>query len=230
MYRIKYQQRGNQVDITENVKQILTELPAGVELVAAVKTRTPQEILEAVEAGIKIIGENYVQEAEAAYQVIGNRVEWHLIGHLQRNKVKRAVEFFDMIETVDSLEIAAEINKRCGQVGKVMPVLMEINSGREAQKTGVVPENAIELIKTMAELKNIRVEGLMTMGTATIDADTLRLNFRETKQLFDQLKQIHLPNIEMKYLSMGMTDSYKIAIEEGTNMVRIGSKIFGSRG
>jgi pyridoxal phosphate enzyme (YggS family) len=217
------------VGIADNVKQILTELPAGVKLVAAAKTRTPQEILEAVEAGIKIVGENYVQEAEAAYQVIGKRVEWHLIGHLQRNKVKRAVELFDMIETVDSLKIAGEIDKRCGQIGKVMPVLVEVNSGREAQKAGIMPENAIELIKAMADLKNIRVEGLMTMGTATVEAEILRVNFRETKKLYDQIKQINQPNVEMKYLSMGMTDSYKIALEEGANIVRIGSKIFGAR-
>jgi pyridoxal phosphate enzyme (YggS family) len=217
------------MNIAENVKQILAELPAGVRLLAAAKTRTPPEIMEAVEAGIKIVGENYVQEAEAAFQAIGNRVEWHFIGHLQRNKVKRAVELFDMIETVDSLEIASEIDKRCRQIGKVMPVLIEINSGREAQKAGIMPEDAIELIKAIADFKNIRVEGLMTMGTVTGNAEELRTNFRETKKLFDQLKQIHLPNIEMKYLSMGMTDSYKIALEEGANIVRIGSRIFGTR-
>jgi pyridoxal phosphate enzyme (YggS family) len=218
------------VGIKENVKEILFELPTGIKLIAAAKTRTPQEILESVEAGIEIVGENYVQEAEAAYEVVGNRVEWHFIGHLQRNKVKKAVQFFDMIETVDSLEVAREIDKRCGQIGKVMPVLIEINSGREAQKAGVMPENALELIKAVAGLKNIRVEGLMTMGTATLDADELRKNFRETKMLFDQVKQIQIPNVEMKYLSMGMTDSYKIALEEGANIVRIGSKIFGARG
>jgi pyridoxal phosphate enzyme (YggS family) len=217
------------VNIAENVKQILAELPAGVRLVAAAKTRTPQEILEAVEAGIKIVGENYVQEAENAYQVIGNRVEWHFIGHLQRNKVKRAVELFDMIETVDSLEIASEIDKRCGQSGKVMPVLVEINSGREAQKTGVMPEDALGLINAIADLKNIRVEGLMTMGTATGNAEELQVNFRETRQLFEKLKQMVLPNAEIKYLSMGMTDSYKIALEEGANIIRIGSRIFGAR-
>ena len=217
------------MSIVENVKQILAELPAGVRLVAAAKTRTPQEILEAVEAGIKIVGENYVQEAETAFQAIGNRVEWHLIGHLQRNKVKRAAELFDMIETVDSLEIASEIEKRCGQIGKVMPVLVEINSGREEQKAGVMPENAIELIKAIADFKNIRVAGLMTMGTSTGDTDELHANFRETKRLFEQIKQIHLPNVDMKYLSMGMTDSYKIALEEGANIIRIGSKIFGAR-
>jgi pyridoxal phosphate enzyme (YggS family) len=216
--------------IAENVKQILAELPGGVKLVAAAKTKTLQEILEAVEAGVKIVGENYVQEAEAAYQVIGHKVEWHFIGRLQRNKVKKAVEIFDMIETVDSLEIAGEIDKRCGQIGKVMPVLVEINSGREAQKAGVMPENSLELIKAMADLTHIRVEGLMTMGTATGQAEELRRNFQETKKLFDQLKQIRLPNVDMKYLSMGMTDSYKIGIAEGTNMVRIGSRIFGARG
>jgi pyridoxal phosphate enzyme (YggS family) len=219
----------NRVNIVDNVKQILAELPEGVKLVAAAKTRTPQEILEAVEAGISIIGENYVQEAENAYLVIGNRVKWHFIGHLQRNKVKKAVELFDMIETVDSIEIAGEIDKRCEQTGKTMPVLIEINSAGEAQKAGVKPENAEELIAAMAALTHIRVEGLMTMGAATGGAEELRANFRETRRLFERLKQIVHPNMDMKYLSMGMTDSYRIALEEGANIIRIGSKIFGAR-
>jgi uncharacterized pyridoxal phosphate-containing UPF0001 family protein len=108
--------------IKQNVVQILSELPNGVELVAAAKTRNPGEILQAIEAGIKIVGENYVQEAEPAYEVVGNRAKWHFIGYLQRNKVKKAVKLFDMIETVDSVEIAGEIDKRCAQIGKVMPV------------------------------------------------------------------------------------------------------------
>jgi pyridoxal phosphate enzyme (YggS family) len=215
--------------IAENVRQILAELPAGVKLVAAAKTRSPQEILEAIEAGITIIGENYVQEAGNAYRVVGNRVAWHFIGHLQRNKVKKAVELFDMIETVDSIEIAGEIDKKCQQIGKIMPVLVEINSGREAQKAGVQPENATELITGMATLNNIRVMGLMTMGTAKGGAEELRANFRETRRLFERLQSIVQPNLEIKYLSMGMTDSYKIALEEGANIVRIGSKIFGER-
>ncbi|MDP2931250.1 MAG: alanine racemase, partial [Chloroflexota bacterium] len=117
--------------IEENVSQLLKELPEAVELVAAAKDRTPEEILEAVEAGVTIIGENYVQEAERVYRVIGRRAKWHFIGHLQTNKVKKAVELFDMIETVDSVEIAGEIDKRCAQIGKIMPVLIELNSGRE---------------------------------------------------------------------------------------------------
>lgn len=215
--------------IKENIKQLLDELPEGVKLMAAAKTRTPDEIAEAVAGGIRIVGENYVQEAESAYSVIGNKVEWHFIGHLQRNKVKKAVALFDVIETVDSIEIAAEIDKRCGQTGKTMPVLIEVNSGREAQKAGVYPENAEKLIAAISEFKNIRVEGLMTMGPLTERAEELRACFRETKELFDQIDRLDLPNVEMRYLSMGMTDSYKIAIEEGANMVRIGSKIFGQR-
>ena len=155
------------MSITENVKHLLGELPEGIELIAAAKNRTPDEIAEAVAAGIRIIGENYLQEAERAYQVIGNKVAWHFIGHLQTNKVKKAAALFDMIETVDSIEIAAEIDKRCSQIGKTMPVLIEINSGREIQKAGVYPENAESLIKAIATMKNIRVMGLMTMGPIT---------------------------------------------------------------
>jgi len=217
------------VSIKENVNELLAELPEGVKLVAAAKTRTPDEIAEAVAAGIRIIGENYVQEAERAYQLIGNKVEWHFIGHLQTNKVKKAAALFDMIETVESIEIAGEIDKRCMQIGKTMPILVEINSGREAQKAGVYPENAGHLIKAITAMKNIRVMGLMTMGPLTAQPEELRACFRETKKLLDNIKKLDLPNVEMRYLSMGMTDSYKIALEEGANMIRIGSKIFGQR-
>jgi pyridoxal phosphate enzyme (YggS family) len=217
------------VTIKQNIEEILEELPEGVQLEAAAKTREPREIIEAAAAGINIIGENYVQEAERAYQQIGKKVEWHFIGHLQKNKVKRAVAMFDMIETVDSGEIAREIDKRCTAAGKTMPVLIEVNSGREAGKAGVYPEKAEELIKDMAILKNIRVMGLMTMGPLVGDPEDSRGYFRETKKLFERIKGLDIPNAEMKYLSMGMTESYRIAIEEGANIVRIGSKIFGER-
>jgi len=215
--------------IKQNVNQILSELPNGVELVAAVKTRKPEEVLEAVESGVKIIGENYVQEAERVYEVVGNRAQWHFVGHLQRNKVKKAVRIFDMIETVDSVEIAREIDKRCAQIGKIMPVLIEINSGREKQKSGVFPGDAEQLVKEISALANIRVTGLMTMGPRFGNPEESRPYFVETKKLFDRIKKLNLPNIEMRYLSMGMTNSYKIALEEGANIVRIGSKIFGER-
>lgn len=217
------------MSIKENVPEILNTLPVGVELVAAAKARTPEDVLEAVQAGVKIIGENYVQEAERAYQLVGNKAKWHFIGHLQSNKVKKAVDIFDMIETVDSMEIAREIDKRCSQAGKVMPVLVELNSGREKQKSGVFPEFTEQLMKEISSLRNIKVMGLMTMGPLSGDPEDSRPYFAETRKIFDRIKRLDLPQIEMKYLSMGMTNSYKIAIEEGANIVRIGTKIFGER-
>jgi pyridoxal phosphate enzyme (YggS family) len=216
--------------IKENVQRILAELPEGVQLVAAAKTRSPEEIIQAVEAGLEIIGENYVQEAEQAFQVIGNRVHWHMIGHLQRNKVKKAIRIFDLVETVDSMRLAREIDKSCGNIGKTMPVLIEINSGEETQKAGVMPGDTPELIREMSTLENIRVVGLMTMGPFTGDPEEARPYFVKTKKIFEALKQMELPRVEMKRLSMGMSNSYKVALEEGANIVRIGMKIFGQRG
>jgi hypothetical protein len=215
--------------IKENVKEILAELPEGVHLVGAAKTRTPEEIDEAVAAGLEIIGENYVQEAERAFQVVGNRAKWHMIGHLQRNKAKKAVRVFDMIETVDSMKLAREIDKCCGKIDKVMPVLIEINSGEETQKAGVLPDDALTLIQEMSALEHIKIMGLMTMGPFTGDPEDARPYFVKTSEIFEKLKEMHLPNVEMRYLSMGMSNSYKVALEEGANMVRIGTKIFGER-
>ena len=215
--------------ITQNVQQLLKELPPGVELVAAAKTRTPVEITEALNAGIKILGENYVQEAEQAYNAIGKLAQWHCIGHLQKNKVKKAVEIFDLIETVDTLDLAEEINKRCVQIGKIMPVLIEVNSGCEEQKAGAMPQNVIPLAQAVSGLANVRLVGLMTMGPAVGDPEDSRPYFVTTREVFDELKRLNIPNIQMKYLSMGMTNSYKVALQEGANMVRLGTLIFGER-
>jgi pyridoxal phosphate enzyme (YggS family) len=215
--------------IRENISELLKELPRGVELAAAAKSRTPDEVLQAVEAGVKVIGENYVQEAEKARSAIGDKAEWHMIGHLQKNKVKKAVALFDMIETVDSVELAREIDKRCAEMGRVMPVLVEVNSGREEQKAGVLPENAEQLVREISLLPNIRVMGLMTMGPRFGNPEDSRPYFVITRQLFQRIKALKLPNVEMKYLSMGMTNSYKVALEEGANLVRIGTRIFGER-
>jgi pyridoxal phosphate enzyme (YggS family) len=215
--------------IRENVNKLLEELPEGVELVAAAKTRTAAEVLAAVEAGIKIVGQNYVQETEAIYPAIGKKARWHFIGHLQKNKVKKAVKLFDMIETVDSVELAQEIDKRCAATGKVMPVLVEVNSGQEPQKAGVLPEKAEELIKAIARLANIKVMGLMTMGPRFGNPEDSRPYFVITKKIFERIKALKIPNVEMKYLSMGMTNSYPVALEEGANLVRIGTLIFGER-
>ncbi len=215
--------------IRENVKRILEELPEGVKLVAAAKTRTAEEILEALDAGVQIVGENYVQEAQDVFQVVGHRPQWHFIGHLQTNKVKKAVEIFNMIETVDSVKLAREIDKRCGLAGKIMDLLIEINSGKEPQKSGVFPEEALNLIKEISHFKNVHIKGLMTMGPFFGDPEDARPYFVVTRRLFEQMKNLHLPSAEMTFLSMGMTNSYKVAVEEGANIVRIGTKIFGGR-
>lgn len=215
--------------ITENVKALLEELPGGVELVGAAKGRTARQIMEAIDAGVKIIGENYLQETLEVYGDVDRDVEWHFIGHLQRNKVKKAVRLFDMIESMDSLRLAREINKRCRRIGKVMPVLVEVNSGREEQKFGVFPEDVEELIRKASTLPNIKIKGLMTMGPRFGNPEDSRPYFQETRRIFERLKQLDLPNVEMRVLSMGMTNSYRIAIEEGANVVRIGTKIFGER-
>jgi pyridoxal phosphate enzyme (YggS family) len=215
--------------IKENIERILRELPPGVELVGAAKTRTPDEILEAVEAGLKIIGHNYVQEAEKAFQRMGSSAKWHMIGHLQSNKAKKAVQIFDMIETVDSLKLAREVDKACRKIGKTMPVLIEINSGEESQKAGVLPKKAGGLVKEIAGLTNLKIMGLMTMGPFAGDPEESRPYFSKTRALFEEIKMLKLSNVEMRYLSMGMSNSYKVAVEEGANLVRIGTKIFGER-
>jgi len=215
--------------IKENIIKIISELPEGVQLVAAAKSRTPDEMKEAIGAGLEIIGQNYVQEAERARKAIGPCVKWHMIGHLQSNKAKIAVRIFDMIETVDSMKLASAINSACKEIGKVMPVLIEINSGEEGQKAGVLPKDALSLVQTMAKVQNIRVMGLMTMGPFSDAPEDSRPYYKKTKTLFDELKSLNIKGVEMRYLSMGMSDSYRVAIEEGANLVRIGTMIFGER-
>jgi pyridoxal phosphate enzyme (YggS family) len=215
--------------IKENVRKLLGELPPGVKLVAAAKTRTPDEIQESIDAGIHIIGQNYVQEAQSAFRVIGNRARWHFIGHLQKNKAKKAVEIFDMIETVDSYGLAAELSKRCQASGKVMSILIEINSGREPQKFGILPEETEKFIRQIAYFEGIKIKGLMTMGPMFGDPEDARPYFQETRRTYNHIKSLDIPNVEMKYLSMGMTNSFRVAIEEGANIVRIGTLIFGPR-
>ncbi|MDP2911421.1 MAG: YggS family pyridoxal phosphate-dependent enzyme [Candidatus Omnitrophota bacterium] len=211
--------------IRNNIQNILGGLSSRVELVAATKSRSIEEILEAIDCGVKIIGENYVREAEEKFNIIGAKVKWHFIGRLQKNKVKKAVRVFDMIETVDSVEIAALIDKACAEIEKAMPVLIEVNSGKEENKSGVFPQDAENLIKDISGFKNIKPLGLMTMGPFFKNPEAYRSYFRDTKALFDKIKL----TTNIKYLSMGMSGSYEIAIQEGANLVRIGTAIFGPR-
>ena len=220
--------KGND-SIAANVKRIQETLPPGIILVAAAKARTPEEVEEALRAGVAHVGHNYVQEAERMIPAIKGKARWHMIGHLQKNKVKKAVRLFDMIETLDSWPLAELIDRRCAAIGKIMPVLVEINSGREASKTGVLPEEVDDLVRRVSDLQHIRVQGLMTMGPRFGDPENARPYFRATKEAFDRLAKANLPNVEMRYLSMGMSNSYQVAIEEGANMVRLGTVLFGER-
>jgi hypothetical protein len=215
--------------VRENILKILSEIPKHVIVVAAAKSKTIQDVEEAIAAGITIIGENYLQESRTLIEAVGNRVTWHFIGHIQKNKVKYIVPIFDMIETVDTFDLAVLIDQLARKSDKVMPVLIEVNIAHEEQKHGAMPEEVPELIKKIGKLPNIRVKGLMTMGPFLDDPSGLRPYFRQTRQLFEEIKSLHLPEVDMEHLSMGMSDSYLIAIEEGATMVRIGTKIFGPR-
>ena len=215
--------------IRDNVRQILSQIPKNVEVVAAAKTRSANDILQAMDGGIRYIGENYLQESSKVIQEIGNKASWHFIGHIQKNKVKYIVPLFDMIETVDSIGLAEIIDRQAEKHGKIMPVLIEVNCAEEPQKAGVMPGDVRSLIERISSLKNIRVEGLMTMGPFLDDPEGLRPYFRNTRALFDELGSAKIENTPMNHLSMGMSDSYPIAIEEGATMVRIGTKIFGQR-
>jgi pyridoxal phosphate enzyme (YggS family) len=216
--------------ISYNVKKLLKETPSDITIVAAVKGRTVEEVQEAIESGIKYIGENYLQEAEKKYPFIGKVVRWHFIGHIQKRKSKKIVELFDMVETLDSIEVAEEINQEASKIDKIMPVLIEVNSGREQQKSGLITENVESFIEQISHFKNIKVQGIMTMGPFFEDAEKLRPCFIEARKLFEDIKKKNIQNVEMEFLSMGMSSSYKVAIEEGANIIRIGTLIFGPRG
>lgn len=215
--------------IRDNVERLLSEMPQGITVLGAAKSRNAQEILELIDAGITNIGENYYQESRTMIEAIGGRATWHFIGHIQKNKVKHIVPLFDMIQTIDSLELASMVDQYASKHGKVMPVLVEVNSGREEVKHGVMPEGVVDLVRQIAVLPNIHVKGLMTMGPFLDDFEGLRPYFRLTRELFGETASLSIPNVSMEILSMGMSDSYRIAIEEGATMVRIGTLIFGER-
>ena len=216
-------------NIALNVKRLLVDVPHGVIIVAAAKTRTPDEMRQVLESGITSIGHNFIQEAEASINNVGDGIRWHFIGHLQRNKVKKAALLFDIIETIDSVALATALDKQHYPLGKFMPVLVEVNSGTEPQKHGVLPKDTLSLIREISLFSNLRVMGLMTMGPHLDNPDDLTPYFKKTKKLFDDISVLGIEKVDMKYLSMGMTDSYHQAISAGANVVRIGSAIFGPR-
>lgn len=204
--------------------------PSDITLVAVTKTFPIEAINQAIARGVAIIGENRVQEALEKYPHVGPKVQWHLIGHLQSNKVKKAVEIFSLIHSVDSVGLAKEIGHRATQSGKIQDILLEVNTSGEPQKYGFLPEDILEVLKEINDIPGIKVLGLMTVGPLTEDEEKVRSAFRRLRGIFEEAVKLELSNMEMRHLSMGMSGDFEIAIEEDSNMIRVGSAIFGSRG
>jgi PLP dependent protein len=203
--------------------------PEGITLVAVTKTMPVERIREAIEAGQQVFGENRVQEAQTKVEALGRQVHWHLIGHLQRNKVKFACDLFDLIESVDSLPLAQEINARAARHGIVMPILVQVNIGDETTKSGVDASEALTLVQQIATLPHVAIKGLMCVPPAVEIAEHARPYFVALRTLAEQIAQARIPTVSMAELSMGMSHDFEVAIEEGATMVRVGSAIFGPR-
>lgn len=227
------------VDVAANYRQILARIAdaaarAGrdvdrIRLLAAAKSQSVEAIRTAVEAGVALIGENYVQEAQQKKQRLSVPAEWHMIGHLQRNKVKTALEIFDVIESMDSVGLAHELDKEGHKRGKLVRTFIEVNLGGEESKSGVARENVAPLLEEAAKLSWVRIEGLMTVPPFRQNPEDMRRYFRQLFDLKEKLAKLCLPNMDLKELSMGMTRDYTIAIEEGATIVRVGTALFGPR-
>lgn len=196
-----------------------------VQIIGVSKTQTIEDIQSFVNVGLNILGENHVQETQKKYEHIKN-VNWHLIGHLQTNKAKDAVKLFDLIQSVDSERILLEINKQAKKINKIQNILLQVNISGEQSKFGIKPEEVLPLGNIALQLSNVKLCGMMVIGPLTDDQELIRNTFRKGYELFENLKIL---SQQCMYLSMGMSDDYMLAIQEGSNMVRIGSKIFGKR-
>lgn len=204
--------------------------PADIRLVAVTKTHPAEAVRAASEAGAAIIGENYIQEARAKFEaLIHLPVRWHFIGHMQSNKAKYAVRLFELIHTVDSLGLGAELDRQARKAGKVQEILIQVNISREATKSGISATQAVALIRDLAQLPNIKVKGLMTMPPYFDDPDRARPFFAALRGMRDDIRALAIPNVDMQELSMGMTGDFEAAIEEGATLVRVGTAIFGGR-
>ena len=218
--------------ISENVSFIKAHIPGYVKLVAVSKTKSVQDILEVYQAGQIIFGENKVQEITAKQPLLPKEVEWHFIGHLQTNKVKYIAPFVYLIHSIDSLKLLSELNKQALKYDRIIDCLLQFHIATEETKFGLDAEEASQLLNSpeFSSLNNIRICGVMGMATFTKDEALVRKEFRNLKSIFDQLKNIFFHDQGFfKEISMGMSDDYKIAIEEGSTIVRIGSALFGER-
>ena len=203
--------------------------PDSVKLVGVTKTVDVKRIKEAVSAGLQILGENYVQEARDKIKDVGGEVSWHFVGRLQTNKAKYAVKLFHMIQTVDSVKLAKELNRRAQPLGRTIPITIQVNLASEVSKGGVEPSESISLIKQISTLANLQIRGLMTMPPFFDQPERARPYFAQLKELSQKIAEAQLPGVEMNELSMGMSGDFETAIEEGATLVRVGTAIFGER-
>lgn len=225
--------------IADNFKTVMSRIesavqragrsPSSVKLVVVTKTVSAERIREAVAAGALILGENRVQEAKDKIEELGQLADWHLIGRLQTNKAKYAVKLFDLIHSVDNLDLAKEIDKQAAKIGKVQDVLIEVSIAGEAAKAGIALDNTLGLIREAAKLKNISIKGLMTIPPFLDDPEDVRPYFKKLRELSEAIAKKNIPGVFMDELSMGMSGDFEVAVEEGATMVRVGTAIFGER-
>jgi pyridoxal phosphate enzyme (YggS family) len=227
------------MSVTANLKTVMDRIAAAakragrdtasIRLVTVTKTVDHDRIREAVAAGVAILGENRVQEAKEKIEALGGIAGWHLIGHLQTNKAKYAVKLFDLIHSVDNIELARELDKQAAKAGKVQDILIEVNIAGEEQKAGVTAHDAAALAREIALLKNLSVRGLMTMPPYSEDPEASRPYYRKLRELADTISKENIPDASMRELSMGMSGDFEVAVEEGATLVRVGTAIFGAR-
>jgi pyridoxal phosphate enzyme (YggS family) len=227
------------VDIAANHRKIIDRIgeaatkvgrdPREIKLLAAAKSQRVELIQAAIAAGVRLIGDNYVQEAAAKRRWISQPVEWHMIGHLQSNKVKSALKIFDLIQSLDSVTLARELDKEGGRLGRKIRTFIEVNLGDEESKSGIAKGKVAELVKRVGDLSYLRVEGLMAVPPFRENPEEVRPFFGALKALQSELQCFDIPNVALSELSMGMTHDYAVAIEEGATIVRIGTALFGAR-
>ncbi len=227
------------VNIERNIEQVWERiskaaarcgrLPEDIHLIAVSKTIEPERIIAAIDAGIINLGENRVQEINEKYDIIKRNCNWHLIGHLQTNKVKYIIGKVKLIHSVDRLELVEEIQKRASKAGIIADILVQINVADESTKFGIKPDEARNFVRLASSYRNLMVKGVMTVAPKCVNPEEVRWVFREMREIFIDIKKENIDNIDMKYLSMGMSNDFEVAIEEGANMVRIGTAIFGKR-
>ncbi len=203
--------------------------PEEIKLMAITKTVPDELVRQAVAAGVDMIGENYVQDAQRRIEKVATTIPWHFTGHLQTNKARYAVRLFSMIHSLDRIDLARELDRRAGEARRKIEVLIEVNIGGEKTKSGVRAENLIPLIRETADLAHLSIRGLMTIPPWSADPRETRPFFRELRQLRDSIIKENIPNVEMAELSMGMSDDFETAVEEGATIIRIGRAIFGPR-